>query len=97
VLKSQLSEASRRLSPLMDESWRRYLALPAEVFSPASQPSSETLAATLARYEQVRKDPRYRALAERVEFRTTFELLQRYEQSLRPVTSLDSLPPPPKE
>jgi hypothetical protein len=98
VLKSQLSEASRRLSLIVDDSWRRYLALPAEIFSPAAQPTAEALATTSARYDRVAKDTRYRSLAERAEFRAVHELLRRYEQSLRPAQSvLPSLPPPPKD
>ncbi len=97
VLKSQLSEASRRLSLIVDDSWRRYLALPAEIFSPAAQPNGEALAATLARYDRVAKDTRYSTLAERAEFRNTHELLRRYVQRLAPQSVLPSLPPPPKD
>jgi lipid-binding SYLF domain-containing protein len=97
VLKTQLTEASRRLSLIVDDAWRSYLALPAEVFSPAAQPSAESLAATLGRYERVAKDARYRSLAERAEFRTTHELLERYEQTLKATSLLPALPPPPKD
>ncbi len=97
-LKTPLADASRQLSQLVDDTWRRYLALPAEIYSPMAQPSQEALNTVLQRYDRIPQDPRYKALAERPEFRTTHDLLKRYQQSLAPVSNgLPSLPPPPLE
>ena len=82
----------------MDESWQRYLALPAEIHSPLMQPSLESLSATLQRFDRIVQEPRYRTLAERPEFRTLHDLLKRYQQALAPQPAgLPSLPPPPIE
>lgn len=95
-LKPQLADSARQLSQLVDESWQRFLALPAEVYSATDSPSAESLAATVARYDRIAQDARYRALAERAEFRATHDLLRRYKQSLSAQPAgLPSLPPPP--
>jgi lipid-binding SYLF domain-containing protein len=96
AIKPQLAEASRKLSLIVDDTWRRYLALPAEVFGPG-QPSQEAMAATLAKYDRIAREPGYRALSQRGEFRSVHELLLRYQQSLPSPISLPDLPPPPKE
>jgi lipid-binding SYLF domain-containing protein len=96
--KQQLALAAGQLSAILDDSWRRHLALPAEVYAPMSHPNLELLAATVARFDRVASDPRYRALSERAEFRRTHELLLRYQQSLMPGPApVPVLPPPPME
>lgn len=94
ALKPQLVDASRKLSLIVDETWQRYLALPAEIYSPMVQPSAESLFASLGRFDRIAQDPQYRALAERPEFRTTHELLKRYQQG---PAGAPRLPPPPIE
>lgn len=97
-LKPQLADSARQLSQLVDESWQRFLALPAEIYSSMDSPSAESLAATVGRYDRVAQDARFRALADRPEFRATHDLLRRYQQSLTAQPAgLPSLPPPPLE
>lgn len=95
AIKPQLADASRKLSLIVDDAWRRYLALPAEVFG-AGQPSQEAMSATIAKFDRISREPAYRELAQRGEFRSAHELLLRYQQSLAAPSSLPSLPPPPK-
>ena len=97
-LKTQLVEASRQLSMLIDPTWQQYLALPAEIYTPMEQPSAESLAATMTRFDRVAQDARYRALTQRGEFRSLHELLRKYQHTvLPPPASPASLPPPPVE
>ncbi len=97
-----LADASRKLDPLVDESWRKFLALPAVVFvaGPLMQPPARTdLAAALARYDRVATDATYKVLAERAEFRTVHDLLRRYVAAIDAAAAapagLSQLPPPP--
>lgn len=92
AVRSQLAESARQLSLLLDDNWRRYLALPAEVYGGASSP--EAVAAALARFDSVAATPSYAALANRTEFQATRDLLRRYQAAL-PAVPLN-LPPPPK-
>ena len=101
-LRQSLVEASRRLDPLVDENWRKFLALPPQVFAspPAGQPADQAeLTAAVGRYDRVAQDPKYRALAERPEFRATHDLLRRYlaasTAAATPGPGLGQLPPPP--
>jgi SH3 domain-containing YSC84-like protein 1 len=77
-LAAELVQAATALSPLLDEAWRRHLALPAEFFQPGRHPAPEQVQHTLQRYNAVARDPQYRALTSRTEFQTTHRLLQAY-------------------
>ena len=74
----QLADASSRLAPLLDNQWRNYLALPAEVYAAGGPVNVQSLGQSLGRFEAVARDPRYQALSGRPEFSTTHELLRRY-------------------
>ncbi len=92
----ELAAAATQLSALLDDPWRKFLALPAEVFSGQGSPSQQTLSTALANYEVVTKDAAFARLASQAEFQATLELLR--ELTSRVATSqsgLISLPPPP--
>ena len=76
-LRLGLIDSSRRLDPLVDETWRNYLALPVPTM--ANQPAPlPDLNAALVRYDRIAVDPQYRMLADRPEFHETHDLLRRY-------------------
>jgi hypothetical protein len=96
TLRGELASSAAELNPLLDQSWRRYLALPAEVHQTGRHPSAEALALTLKRYEAVATTPDYRALAARPEFQATLGRLRAYHDALAgAATPQLALPPPP--
>jgi SH3 domain-containing YSC84-like protein 1 len=94
---AELARAAATLSSLLDDSWRRHLALPAEIFEPGRQPSRAALEAPLQRYNAVARTPQYQALASRSEFQSAHRLLQAFYAELPPIASPQlALPPPPQ-
>lgn len=95
-LRRQLAAASQRLQPLLDENWKRYLALPSEVYGGTTPPSSEALREAVGRFDAVAKNAQYAPLAQRAEFQTTDRLLRDYLRSRQSESSpVLELPPPP--
>lgn len=91
---ARLAAASQRLGGIVDERWRAYLALPAEVYGGDRPPSPEAVAQAVQRFQAVAANPQYAALAQRPEFAETFGLLQAYSSmTARPTLAL---PPPPR-
>lgn len=95
-----LAASSIRLAGLLDDRWKRYLALPAGVYAGGAPPSVEALRASLGHFDAVKGDPKYRALTAMPEFQTTDELLRKYLQtraadSPANTTRRPVLPPPP--
>jgi SH3 domain-containing YSC84-like protein 1 len=96
ALRGELASSAAELNPLLDQSWRRYLAMPAEVYQTGRHPSAEALAATLKRYEAVATTPDYRALGARAEFQAAHHRLRAYHDALAGAASPQlALPPPP--
>ncbi len=97
-LRNQLARTAPRLYRLLDESWQDFLALPAEVFRGQDHPSEESLRNSLAHFDAVASDPRYRDLASRPEFQSTHGLLRDYARSglFKDAPVLQLPEPPPK-
>lgn len=97
AIRTELARAAGALNPLLDQGWRRYLALPAEVYQTGRHPSAEAVAACLKRYETVALNREYRALTNRLEFQTAHRELGAYHAALAALgpTSQLTLPPPP--
>lgn len=96
AVRHELARSSVQLAAILDENWKRYLALPAEVFAAGKAPPPEALAVIMQRFEAVSRDPQYRQLQERLEFRATLELLREYSTTLAEMPQGKiSLPPPP--
>jgi hypothetical protein len=94
--RQQLADAGRRLSEMLDERWRQYLALPREVYLPEKPATYQTLVDVLGRYDSVVADPRYASLAQRPEFAAAHSLLREYTKLMSTgANSALSLPPPP--
>ena len=97
LVRRQLAESSRQLYALLDDNWKKYLALPNEIFADHGQPTAEALNQAVIRFDNVSKVPQYQSLAQRPEFQTTYGLLKKYAslQTVRTSSTL-ALPPPPK-
>jgi len=96
-LRVQLAGSSQRLATLVDGNWKGFLALPAEVYTADRRPTTESLRASLARFDAVAANPQYQNLTQRAEFQTTWHLLQQYV-ALQQTTAMPTLalPPPPR-
>jgi lipid-binding SYLF domain-containing protein len=93
--RQELDAASRQLVANLDENWRRYLALPAEVYTPGRVPTAQAIQPALARYEDVARRSEYAALHARPEFQTALQSLRRLSEVRTAASSNTSLPPPP--
>jgi len=94
--RQQLEKSSRQLAANLDENWKRYLALPPEVYVPNQVPNPNALQQAVTRYEDVARRPEYVALQSRPEFQDALRSLRRLSEVRTAAnTSLD-LPPPPK-
>jgi lipid-binding SYLF domain-containing protein len=91
----QLDVSSRQLSANLDENWRRYLGLPAEVYVPNATISPQAIQPILARYEEVDKDPKYAALQSRPEFKEALRALRQLSEVRTAANTPLTLPPPP--
>jgi SH3 domain-containing YSC84-like protein 1 len=94
-VRRQLAESSQRLSAQLDDGWKAYLALPAEVFGGERPPTIEALNRSLGRFNMVASDPKYRTLAQNPEFQNTHGLLKKYA-TLQTASRTLPLPPPPR-
>jgi hypothetical protein len=98
VTRAELAAASQRLQAILDDHWKRYLALPGQVYSGQGPPAVQALTDTLTRYDAIAKDPRYRVLVQRSEFQATHALLKKYQTSLTGAADTKlTLPPPPAQ
>ena len=95
TLRAELAKQSQQLQAMLDDTWKRFLALPPELVSGTAQPSPAVVTDAISRYETVLRDPQYQALTQRPEFRTTLELLRRYREASAIVAGPASLLPPP--
>jgi lipid-binding SYLF domain-containing protein len=91
----QLDVATRKLSATLDESWRRYLSLPAEVYVPNAAISPQSIQPALSRYEDVSRRPEYAALQARPEFQDALRSLRRLSEVRTAANTPLNLPPPP--
>jgi lipid-binding SYLF domain-containing protein len=94
--RQQLEAASRQLSANLDDNWKRYLALPPEVYVPNKIPDPQATQQALQRYEDVARQPQYQALQARPEFQQTLSGLRRLNEVRVASNSSSQLPPPPK-
>ena len=94
-LKQQLAQAAIQLNSRLDDSWRQYLALPAEVYRDGTPPLN-LLKTSLSRFDAVAADPRYSTLVQQPEFQTTRTMLNAYVTAVSAYTERKlTLPPPP--
>ena len=96
VVRRQLTAAARQLDPLLDDNWKKYLALPEEVHREGGRPTADALNQALVRYDNVARSPQYQALAQQAQFRAAYDLLKRYASLETQRASTLTLPPPPR-
>lgn len=94
--RERLSQAAIELSAVLPDDWRRYLAMPAEVYGAEEHPHVDAIKSVLDRFDRVAQDPRYRGLTDRKEFQKAYSALKAYVAVLTPGASRPlPLPPPP--
>jgi lipid-binding SYLF domain-containing protein len=99
MTRQQLAAASLRLHTILDANWRTYLDMPAEIYAGDRPPNVQTVQQLLGRFDAVARDPRYAALGQREEFRSTHQWLTRYAAGATATarnTPTPALPAPPK-
>ncbi|MCL4206463.1 MAG: lipid-binding SYLF domain-containing protein [Pirellulaceae bacterium] len=95
-LRGQLAAASQRLQLLLDDHWKRFLALPPGIQEGANPPDVESLRQALSRFDTVAQDPQFAALTGRQEFQTAYQQLRNYLNARTAAQSPLNLPPPPR-
>jgi lipid-binding SYLF domain-containing protein len=93
--RQQLAAASNQLAANLDDSWKRYLALPPAVYAPNQAPSPQETQQAIQKYEDVARNPQYAALGARPEFLQTLTALRRYGEVRTASNTAIQLPPPP--
>lgn len=78
VVRAQLIDASNKMNAILEESWKKYLALPPELYQLDRDPPPDALKEIVNRYHYVTANQQYQALAQRQEFQETHRLLQQY-------------------
>lgn len=94
-LRQHVVATSDQLSRVLNDSWKQYLALPADIYVEAGQPSKAALDSALARYDNIARDPKYAALAKRPEFQAARLALQQYAGAVEEQPAVIPLPDPP--
>ncbi|MCE9548769.1 MAG: lipid-binding SYLF domain-containing protein [Planctomycetia bacterium] len=95
-IRQNLAQAALQLNGRLDDTWRRYLALPAEVYRPGTLAPVEGVKMSLSHFDTVASDARYRMLSDQREFQNTRSLLQAYYVALSAQgRGQINLPPPP--
>jgi lipid-binding SYLF domain-containing protein len=97
AVRADVARSATELGPLLDATWQRYLALPAEVYERGRHPSATVVRGSLERFDAVAADPRYGQLNSRPEFRATRDTLKAYLDTLSAPSGGPrlALPPPP--
>jgi lipid-binding SYLF domain-containing protein len=93
--RQQLATASNQLAANLDDNWKRYLALPREVYTPNQVPNPQETQQVLQKYEDVSRNPQYAALQARPEFQQTLTSLRKLSEVRTASNTSLQLPPPP--
>ena len=97
-VRGMLAVNARQLYQLLDDRWKQYFDLPADLFVADRPLNAETVRLALARFDTVAQDPRYHVLTGRPEFKAVHKLLR---ETVMDATSdnarLSNLPPPPSK
>ncbi len=93
--RQQLDASSRQLAEGLDDQWKQYLALPAEVYIPNHSPSVESIEQAISRYESVSENPQYAGLTDQPAFQSTLKSLWQLGAAQQGAQQKMRLPPPP--
>jgi lipid-binding SYLF domain-containing protein len=96
IARQQAERSSRQLTANLDENWKRYLALPPDVYTPNQVPNPQVVQQAVARYEDVTRRPEYAALYTRPEFQQTLRSLKELSEVRTASHTSPDLPPPPR-
>ena len=94
--REQLDAASRQLAANLDNSWKKYLALPPEIYIPHHAPNAQALQQAITRYEDVSRRPEYVALQSRPEFQATLKAMWHLAELQSAASTPLQLPAPPR-
>ncbi len=85
TLKPQLADAYKALLPMLDPQWQSYLALPAEVYTPAGSPlpAAQAMQEAYNHYQAVSSNEQYKALFTKTEFQKVAQLLDQYIRTVK--------------
>jgi SH3 domain-containing YSC84-like protein 1 len=95
AIRQQLDANSRQLAANLNDDWKKFLALPPEVYTANQTPNPQALQQAVANYNEAARDPRYAALQARPEFQATLQSLNQYA-TVRTASNTLQLPPPPR-
>lgn len=95
-LRRSLIHNDEHLRAILTPEWQTYLALPSEFQQPGSMPKQDAEAEVLRRFALINNSPEYSRLAQRPEFKTTYELLNEYDKALQGSRVTLQLPSPPR-
>jgi lipid-binding SYLF domain-containing protein len=96
VLRQALATDSKQLDTVLDDQWRQFLRMPAEVSSGGTPPRLADMQMALAKFDRVAQTAQYQALTSRPDFQATHEVLREYVQAMQTATGPTlSLPAPP--
>ncbi len=94
--RQQLDHTSRQLAANLDDNWKRYLALPPEIYVANQVPNPQAIDQAISRYEDVARRPEYAALHSRTEFQEVLRSLRRLGEVRTAANASLDLPPPPR-
>jgi SH3 domain-containing YSC84-like protein 1 len=94
--RQQLAAASNQLAANLDDNWKRYLALPPEVYMPSQVPNPQQTQQALQKYEDVNRNPLYAPLQARPEFQQTLASLRKLSDVRTASNTPLQLAPPPR-
>lgn len=96
--RAALLGSARALGPLLNDEWRKYLALPKPLSTADGNATPGEVEATLSRFSSVAADQRYQSLSSRPEFAAMQDALARYLEALTSsqVQPLNIPAPPPR-
>lgn len=95
LAKEQLDVSSRQLAAALDDQWKQYLALPAELYMPNHMPSIQEIEQAIKHYEFVAQQPQYASLTNQPAFQATLKGLWRMAELQQGGQQRLQLPPPP--
>ena len=93
--RQQLDAASRELAANLDDKWKQYLALPAELYIPNHSPSIQQIEQAIGRYESISNQPQYSGLTGQPAFQATLKGLWRLGELQQGSQKKMTLPAPP--
>ena len=93
--RQQLDASSRQLAAGLDDQWKQYLALPAELYIPNHTPSIEEIEQAIHRYESVSQQPQYATLTNQPAFQATLKGLWRLGELQQGAQQRLRIPAPP--